>query len=92
MRKIKLNNITLDNQRKSPLYQAVIIDLRNAGVIDKTVAAGLLGEDIPDYLKLPKNFDTFVKDTVDDDEDDNDEEDDSAPGDSDNLAKNLLSV
>lgn len=55
-RKNTLNNLILDNKRKDQVYQAVITDLALAGVIDMSVAEGLLGYKIPDYLKLPAGF------------------------------------
>lgn len=61
LKKITVNNVAMENQRKSPLYQTIIVDLCNAGAIDASIAAGLLGEEVPDYLHLPRNFDKFVE-------------------------------
>jgi len=52
-RKNTLNNIMLDNQRRTPLYQAVITDLAITGNIDLDDAEMLLGYKIPNYLKAP---------------------------------------
>ena len=52
-RKNTLNNIMLDNQRRTPLYQAIITDLAITGNIDLDDAEMLLGYKIPNYLKAP---------------------------------------
>ena len=64
-RRNTLNNMISDNIRKTQAYQCVLTDLVLAGVIDKHVAEGLLGYEIPDYLHLPAYFNDFCKDTVD---------------------------
>lgn len=56
-KKNTLNNIILSNKRKDPVYQAVLTDLALAGAIDIKIAEALLGYKIPDYLKLPADFD-----------------------------------
>lgn len=56
-KKNTLNNIILSNKRKDPVYQAVMTDLALAGAIDMKIAEALLGYKIPDYLKLPVDFD-----------------------------------
>ena len=56
-KKNTLNNIILSNKRKDPVYQAVLTDLALAGAIDIKIAEALLGYQIPDYLKLPADFD-----------------------------------
>lgn len=56
-KKNTLNNIILSNKRKDPVYQAVMTDLALAGAIDMKIAEALLGYKIPDYLKLPLDFD-----------------------------------
>lgn len=56
-KKNTLNNIILGNKRKDPVYQAVLTDLALAGAIDIKIAEALLGYKIPDYLKLPADFD-----------------------------------
>lgn len=48
-----LNNMIMENQRKTPMYQAIITDLAIVGAIDKKDAEMLLGYPIPDYLKTP---------------------------------------
>lgn len=53
-----LNDFALKGiRRNSREYQAVMIDLYLTGVIDKTVAEGLLGYEIPDYIHAPECFD-----------------------------------
>lgn len=48
-----LNNMMLDNQRRSPLYQAIITDLAITGNLSKEDAEMLLGYEIPDFLHTP---------------------------------------
>ena len=53
-----LNNMMMDVQRKTPLYQTVITDLAIVGVISKDKAKELLGYEIPAYLNVNgKNID-----------------------------------
>ncbi len=52
-RKNTLNNMTLDNLRKTREYQAVITDLALEGIISLDVAESLLGYEIPEYLHSP---------------------------------------
>lgn len=56
MNRIVLNNMQMDIHRRSPVYQTLLIDLANAGILDKKVVEGLLGATIPDYLRLPVSF------------------------------------
>ena len=56
IKKVTLNNMQMDVQRRSPIYQTLLIDLVLAGEVDKSVAEKLLGCEIPDYLKLPASF------------------------------------
>lgn len=60
-RKNTLNNIILGNKRKDPVYQAVMTDLALSGAIDIKIAEALLGYEIPDYLKLPVDFEARLK-------------------------------
>lgn len=53
LRRNTLNNITLANQRRTPVYQAVITDLAITGNIPREDAEMLLGYKIPEYLKTP---------------------------------------
>lgn len=53
LRRNTLNNITLANQRRTPVYQAVITDLAITGNIPREDAEMLLGYKIPEYLKAP---------------------------------------
>lgn len=48
-----LNNMMLDNQRRNPLYQAIITDLAITGNLSREDAEMLLGYEIPDYLHTP---------------------------------------
>lgn len=66
-KKNTLNNIILSNKRKDPVYQAVLTDLALAGAIDIKIAEALLGYQIPDYLKLPVDFEARLKVTVEED-------------------------
>ena len=52
-RKNTLNNVTMDNIRKTQGYQAVITDLAIEGVIALDAAERLLGYEIPEYLHGP---------------------------------------
>ena len=56
-----LNNMILANQRKTPIYQAIITDLALTGNIDKEDAEMLLGYEIPKFLKAPdgSNIETY---------------------------------
>ena len=56
-----LNNMMLDNQRRNPLYQAIITDLAITGNLSKEDAEMLLGYEIPDFLHTPdgKNITQF---------------------------------
>lgn len=56
MNKVTLNNMQMDVHRKSPVYQALLIDLANAGAISKPIAEKLLGAEIPSYIRLPSSF------------------------------------
>ena len=48
-----MNNLQMENIRKTQAYQAVITDLALEGVISASVAESLLGYEIPDYLHSP---------------------------------------
>lgn len=48
-----LNNMMMDNQRRNPLYQAIITDLAITGNIPREDAEMLLGYEIPNFLKTP---------------------------------------
>ena len=48
-----LNNMAIQNHRKSPLYQAVITDLAIEGVIARDKAEAILGYEIPSSLRGP---------------------------------------
>jgi len=48
-----LNNMMMDNQRRTPLYQTIITDLAITGNIDREDAEMLLGYEIPDFLHTP---------------------------------------
>lgn len=48
-----LNNMMMDNQRRSPLYQTIITDLAITDNIDREDAEMLLGYKIPTFLKTP---------------------------------------
>ena len=52
-RKNTLNNLQLGNARKAQVYQAVVTDLAIEGIIPLETAEGLLGYEIPDYLRSP---------------------------------------
>lgn len=57
--KCRINNLAARNIRRDPAYQMVLIDLANAGAIDVKVAEALLGYKIPDYINLPKSFESL---------------------------------
>lgn len=57
-RKNMLNNIMLENARKSPAYQCLMTDLVLSGAVSRTIGEKLLGYEIPNYLRLPKTFGT----------------------------------
>ena len=48
-----LNNMMMENQRRTPLYQAIITDLVIQGCISKEVGETLLGYKIPSFLHTP---------------------------------------
>ena len=52
-RKSNLNNMSIQNYRKSPLYQAVVTDLCLEGIIPKDKAEAILGYAIPSSMKGP---------------------------------------
>ena len=52
-RKNTLNNLQLENMRKTKEYQSIITDLALEGVISLSVAESLLGYEIPEYLRSP---------------------------------------
>lgn len=52
-RKNTLNNVTMENIRKTQVYQAVITDLAIEGAIALDAAERLLGYEIPEYLHGP---------------------------------------
>lgn len=56
MRRNVLTNISMENIRKEKIYQCIITDLKNVGVLSKEKAEGLLGYEIPDFLKLPNTL------------------------------------
>ena len=53
MRKNTLNNVTLDNIRRTQAYQAVMTDLAIEKVVPLETAERLLGYEIPEYLHSP---------------------------------------
>lgn len=55
-RKNMLNNIMLENARKSPAYQCLMTDLVLSGAVDRELGEKLLGYEIPSFLRLPKAF------------------------------------
>lgn len=67
-RRNTLNNIILCNKRKDPVYQAVLTDLALAGAIDIKIAEALLGYKIPDYLKLPVDFEDKLHEPVEEED------------------------
>ena len=67
-RRNTLNNIILGNKRKDPVYQAVLTDLALAGAVDIKVAEALLGYKIPDYLRLPNDFEDKLHEPVEEEE------------------------
>lgn len=54
MRRNTLNNMILENIRKSQAYQAILTDLAIEEVIPVDVAERLLGYEIPGYLHSPQ--------------------------------------
>ena len=52
-RKNTLNNLQLENMRRTKEYQSVITDLALEGAISLSVAESLLGYEIPEYLHSP---------------------------------------
>ena len=46
-RKSNLNNMSIQNYRKNPLYQAIVTDLCLEGIIPKDKAEAILGYEIP---------------------------------------------
>ncbi len=48
-----LNNLQLENMRRTHEYQAVITDLALEGAIPLSAAEALLGYEIPSYLHSP---------------------------------------
>lgn len=54
MRIIKMNNVQLQAARGSREYQAVLIDLISAGLIDKAKGEALLGCSIPEHLSASR--------------------------------------
>ena len=59
-RKNMLNNIMLENARKSVPYQCLMTDLVMSGAVSREIGEALLGYEIPSYLRLPKDFDASV--------------------------------
>ena len=52
-RKSTLNNMSIQNYRRSPLYQALVTDLCLEGIIPKEKAEAILGYEIPLTMKSP---------------------------------------
>lgn len=52
-RKSTLNNMSIQNYRRNPLYQALVTDLCLEGIIPKETAEGILGYEIPSTMKSP---------------------------------------
>ena len=52
-RKCLLNNLSMDVQRKSQAYSAVLIDLAVTGLLDKAKVEKLLGYEIPENIRPP---------------------------------------
>ena len=52
-RKSNLNNMSIQNHRKNPLYQAIMTDLCLEGIIPKDKAEAILGYEIPPGMKSP---------------------------------------
>lgn len=48
-----LNNLSMDNNRRTPVYQTLLTDLALIGVVPMADAEMLLGYKIPDYLHTP---------------------------------------
>ena len=52
-RKPTLNNMSIQNYRKNPLYQAIVTDLCLEGIVPKDRAEEMLGYEIPSFMKGP---------------------------------------
>ena len=52
-RKSNLNNMSIQNYRKNPLYQAIVTDLCLEGIIPKDKAEAILGYEIPASMRGP---------------------------------------
>lgn len=50
-RRNTLNNMIMDRERSGSVYQTVITDLALEGIIPRDKAEGLLGYEIPSYLR-----------------------------------------
>lgn len=61
MRRNTLNNMIMGNKRRDQVYQTLITDFVNLGVISKEVGEGLLGYAIPASLVLPKEVPVVKK-------------------------------
>lgn len=61
MRRNTLNNMIMGNKRRDQVYQTLITDFVNLGVISREVGEGLLGYTIPTSLVLPKEVPTVKK-------------------------------
>ena len=53
MRRNILNNYTMENRRRDPMYATMLTDLALTGLVDKAKAEQLLGYAIPGCLRLP---------------------------------------
>ena len=51
MRRMSMNNIKLEKDRASTMYQTIIVDLIKGGVIDPVKGDALLGYHIPSNWK-----------------------------------------
>ena len=56
-RKNTLNNLMMNNHRKTPVYQTIITDLAITGNTSREDAEMLFGYKIPAYLKAPDGSD-----------------------------------
>ena len=76
LRRNTLNNLMMDNQRKTPLYQTIITDLAITGNIKRQDAEMLLGYTIPEFLRTPdgKSLAAEPEDEEPEDEEPEDEE------------------
>lgn len=54
MKKCFMNNMTMHNERRNPMYQTVMIDLALMGALPINVVEALIGAEIPEYITLPK--------------------------------------